>query len=170
MSWKDGKMRCRWANPDNEIYVRYHDEEWGVPVHDDRKLFEMLVLEGFQAGLSWECVLNKREAFRKAFDGFDLEKVCGYDEEKMEAFDRNFDEAAGPKASLLVSNVANTRKFEIKTPTVTIQADPDYADLVETKIVDGRRCLVIGIDENVLVNGIAVAATEMGKETPTPEK
>ena len=50
MSWKDGKMRCRWANPDNEIYVRYHDEEWGVPVHDDRKLFEMLVLEGIPGG------------------------------------------------------------------------------------------------------------------------
>ena len=99
-----------------------------------------------------------------------LLEASGADEEKMEAFDRNFDEAAGPKASLLVSNVANTRKFEIKTPTVTIQVDPDYADLVETKIVDGRRCLVIGIDENVLVNGIAVAATEMGKETPTPEK
>ena len=66
-------------------YIRYHDEEWGVPVHDDRKLFEMLVLECFQAGLSWECVLNKREAFREAFDGFDVEKVCDYKEEKLEA-------------------------------------------------------------------------------------
>ena len=63
MEWKDGKIRCRWANPGNERYIHYHDHEWGVPVHDDRKLFEMLVLEGFQAGLSWECVLNKREAF-----------------------------------------------------------------------------------------------------------
>ena len=73
MEWKDGKIRCRWANPGNERYIHYHDHEWGVPVHDDRKLFEMLVLEGFQAGLSWECVLNKREAFSRAFDGFDLE-------------------------------------------------------------------------------------------------
>ncbi len=93
-----------------------------------------------------------------------LLEASGADEEKMEAFDHNFDETAGPKASLLVSNVANTRKFEIKTPTVTIQVDPDYADLVETKIVDGRRCLVIGIDENVMVNGIAVTATEMDKK------
>ena len=75
--------RCSWANPKNPLYIRYHDEEWGIPVHDDYKLFEMLILESFQAGLSWECILNKREAFRQAFDGFDLEKVCGYGEEKL---------------------------------------------------------------------------------------
>lgn len=84
MEWKDGKVRCRWANPKNDKYILYHDKEWGVPVYDDQKLFEMLILESFQAGLSWECVLNKREAFRQAFDGFDLEKVCAYTEEKME--------------------------------------------------------------------------------------
>lgn len=84
MEWKDGRTRCKWANPDNDVYLRYHDEEWGVPVHDDHKLFEMLILECFQAGLSWECVLNKREAFKAAFDGFDLEKVCAYEEEKIE--------------------------------------------------------------------------------------
>ena len=89
MEWKDGKKRCRWVNPKNEIYLRYHDEEWGVPVHDDHQLFEMLILESFQAGLSWECVLNKREAFRAAFDGFDLAKVCDYDEEKMAALREN---------------------------------------------------------------------------------
>ena len=83
MEWEDGKIRCRWANPKNERYLNYHDKEWGIPVHDDRKLFEMLVLECFQAGLSWECVLNKQEAFCQAFDGFDLEKVCAYDEEKL---------------------------------------------------------------------------------------
>ena len=74
---------------ENERYIRYHDEEWGVPVHDDRKLFEMLILECFQAGLSWECVLNKRAAFREAFDGFDVEKVCAYNEEKLEALRNN---------------------------------------------------------------------------------
>ena len=78
------KVRCSWANPKNPLYIRYHDEEWGVPIHDDHKLFEMLILESFQAGLSWECILNKREAFRQAFDGFDLETVCGYGEEKLE--------------------------------------------------------------------------------------
>lgn len=89
MEWKDGKTRCKWANPDNDLYLQYHDQEWGVPVYDDHKLFEMLILECFQAGLSWECVLNKREAFRKAFDEFDLDKVCNYDEEKMEELRQN---------------------------------------------------------------------------------
>lgn len=89
MEWEDGKVRCQWANPKNEKYIRYHDEEWGVPVHDDRKLFEMLVLEGFQAGLSWECVLNKREDFKKAFDDFDPEKVCEYNQERLEKLQGN---------------------------------------------------------------------------------
>ena len=89
MKWADGKIRCCWANPKNEQYIRYHDEEWGVPVYDDRKLFEMLILECFQAGLSWECVLNKRAAFREAFDGFDVEKVCAYNEEKLETLRNN---------------------------------------------------------------------------------
>lgn len=85
MEYQDDKKRCVWANPKNPLYIQYHDEEWGQPVHDDHRLFEMLLLESFQAGLSWECVLNKREAFRRVFDGFDLDTVCGYDEEKMEA-------------------------------------------------------------------------------------
>ena len=79
----DNKVRCKWANPQNELYISYHDKEWGQPVHDDHKLFEMLILESFQAGLSWECVLNKREAFRNAFDQFDLDKVCDYNEDKL---------------------------------------------------------------------------------------
>lgn len=83
--WKDGKPRCAWANPANERYIRYHDEEWGVPVHDDRKLFEMLLLESFQAGLSWECVLNKRESFARAFDDFDPRAVSLYGADKMAA-------------------------------------------------------------------------------------
>ena len=85
MKWADGKPRCRWADPNNERYLRYHDQEWGVPVHDDQKLFEMLILESFQAGLSWACVLNKRDAFRQAFDGFDLDAVCAYKEDKLAA-------------------------------------------------------------------------------------
>lgn len=81
--------KCHWLNEKNEKYVEYHDEEWCVPVHNDHKLFEMLILESFQAGLSWECVLNKREAFRKAFDNFDLEKVCNYDATKLEELRNN---------------------------------------------------------------------------------
>ena len=77
--------RCRWCNGRNPLYVAYHDGEWGVPCHDDRALFELLILEGFQAGLSWECVLNKREAFRAAFDQFDWDKVAAYGEDKVAA-------------------------------------------------------------------------------------
>lgn len=75
--------RCRWCNLKNPVYVQYHDEEWGALRTDDEYLFEMLLLESFQAGLSWECVLNKRENFRRAFDGFDVKKVAAYTEEKL---------------------------------------------------------------------------------------
>ena len=79
----DGKVRCAWCNLKNPKYVEYHDSEWCQPNFDDGYLYEMLILESFQAGLSWECVLNKREAFRLAYDGFELEKVCSYGEEKI---------------------------------------------------------------------------------------
>ena len=75
--------RCEWCGED-PLYVKYHDEEWGVPVHDDRTLFEFLVLEGAQAGLSWITILRKREGYRKAYDDFDVQKVASYDESKIE--------------------------------------------------------------------------------------
>lgn len=74
-------LRCAWAR--SALAIRYHDEEWGVPVHDDRTLFEFLVLEGAQAGLSWETILNKRENYRAAFDGFDARSVARYDRRKI---------------------------------------------------------------------------------------
>ena len=75
--------RCKWCNERNQLYVEYHDTEWGIPRFDDPYLFEMLILEGFQAGLSWECVLNKREAFRVSFDGFSPELISDYGEDKL---------------------------------------------------------------------------------------
>ena len=77
------KKRCEWCGTD-PLYVAYHDEEWGVPVHDDRRLFEMLVLEGAQAGLSWATILKKRKAYREAFDDFDAGKVARYTTKKIE--------------------------------------------------------------------------------------
>ena len=77
--------RCRWVDLNSEIYIRYHDQEWGQPEHDDRKLFEMLILEGFQAGLSWLTILKKREAFHTAFDIFDPAVVAQYSPEKVES-------------------------------------------------------------------------------------
>ena len=76
--------RCSWVNLKNEIYIRYHDEEWGRINFDDTYLFEMLVLESFQAGLSWECILNKRASFRKAFANFSYEKVANFKEKEIE--------------------------------------------------------------------------------------
>jgi DNA-3-methyladenine glycosylase I len=77
------KQRCGWVPQNKPFYVKYHDEEWGVPVREDRLMFEFLILETFQAGLSWEIVLNKRENFRKAFDDFDMGKISEYDEQKI---------------------------------------------------------------------------------------
>ena len=78
------KNRCEWVPLHKPTYVKYHDEEWGVPIYDDRTMFEFLVLESFQAGLSWEIVLNKRDNFRKAFAEFDFDKVAGFTEAKIE--------------------------------------------------------------------------------------
>jgi DNA-3-methyladenine glycosylase I len=75
--------RCGWVRLDEPLYVAYHDEEWGVPVHDDRRLFEMLILEGAQAGLSWLTILRRREGYRKAFDGFDPAKIARYQGKKI---------------------------------------------------------------------------------------
>ena len=83
MSRADKKVRCKWCNIKNPLYVEYHDREWGISKFDDQYLFEMLILESFQAGLSWECILNKRENFRDAYDGFDIEKIITYGEEKV---------------------------------------------------------------------------------------
>lgn len=83
------QKRCKWCNQKNALYVAYHDTEWGVPRFDDKYLYEMLILESFQAGLSWECVLNKREAFRLAYDGFDVDRVAAYDDRKMQELAEN---------------------------------------------------------------------------------
>lgn len=85
----NNKIRCKWCNIKNPKYVKYHDEEWCRPNFNDEYLFEMLILESFQAGLSWECVLNKREDFRKAYDNFDIDKICNYDDNKVQKLLQN---------------------------------------------------------------------------------
>ena len=77
------KKRCFWCNLKNPIYIAYHDDEWGVFPENERKLYELFILETFQAGLSWECILNKRENLRRAYDGFDMDKICAYGEDKI---------------------------------------------------------------------------------------
>ncbi len=81
--------RCQWVNLNNPLYINYHDHEWGIPHYDDKYLFEFLVLESFQAGLSWECILNKRAAFRKAFDNFDYHKISQYSQKKIDELCQN---------------------------------------------------------------------------------
>ena len=101
------RIRCAWAK--GEQYIRYHDEEWGVPVHDDRTLFEFLILEGAQAGLSWNTILNKREHYRQAFDGFDAERVARYDRRKIEGLLR--DPGIVRNKLKIASTVGNAKAF-----------------------------------------------------------
>jgi len=104
----DGKHRCPWPGTD-PLYVAYHDEEWGVPEWDDRALFEKLLLDGFQAGLSWITILRKREAFRKAFDHFDPEKIAGYNERKLAALMQ--DEGIIRNRAKIEASVASARAY-----------------------------------------------------------
>lgn len=83
--------RCKWCNTNNKKYIEYHDKEWGVFNLDDKYLYEMLILESFQAGLSWECILNKRDGFRASYDNFDIDKVINYDEDKINSLLNNKD-------------------------------------------------------------------------------
>ncbi len=103
--------RCKWVNEKNDIYVKYHDEEWGVPSYDDSYLFEMLLLESFQAGLSWECILNKRESFRKAFDNFEYKKIEKYDDKKINELMNNKDII---RNKLKIKSAINNAKIYIK--------------------------------------------------------
>ena len=112
--------RCFWCNLKNPIYVKYHDEEWGGARFDDAYLFEMLVLESFQAGLSWECVLNKREGFRAAFDGFSPAAISQYDENKLCSIYEN------------VSIIRNKRKIAatVDNARVFLQIVSEYGDFL----------------------------------------
>ncbi len=82
---------CKWCNLNNPKYIEYHDKEWGILNLDDKYLFKMLILESFQAGLSWECILNKRDAFEIAYDDFDIDKICNYTENKIKELQENKD-------------------------------------------------------------------------------
>ena len=106
----DGKVRCKWCNRKNLLYVAYHDSEWGVPNFDEGYLYEMLVLESFQAGLSWECVLNKRAAVQNAYDGFDIDKVSVYDEVKIEALQSNKDIIRNRRK--IIASIQNSKIFK----------------------------------------------------------
>ena len=123
------KKRCSWSGTD-PLYVAYHDEEWGVPVHDDRLLFEFLVLEGAQAGLSWSTVLRKRDAYRRAFDAFDPRKVGGYDGRKSVGL--LADAGIIRNRAKIESAVKNAKAF------LAIQQEFGSFDAYQWRFVDGR--------------------------------
>nr|WP_319397786.1 DNA-3-methyladenine glycosylase I [uncultured Carboxylicivirga sp.] len=102
------KQRCNWVG-DSELMQKYHDEEWGVPLHDDDKLFEFLVLDAFQAGLSWSTILKKRQGFRKAFDGFDARIIAAYNDDKVEELMQ--DESIIRNRQKIVATIKNAKAF-----------------------------------------------------------
>jgi DNA-3-methyladenine glycosylase I len=107
--------RCAWVPVDQPLYLAYHDEEWGVPVHDDTRLFEMLTLEGAQAGLSWSTILNKREGYRRAFSGFDPAKIARFTPEKVERLLQDVEIVRNRmKIESTVNNAARVREVQRK--------------------------------------------------------
>lgn len=125
----DTKKRCEWAGSD-PLYLQYHDEEWGVPVHDDRTLFEFLILEGAQAGLSWITILRKRDNYRRLFDGFDPQKVARYGEEKIASLLQ--DPGIIRNRLKIQSAVANAQAF------LKVQEEFGSFDAYLWRFVDGR--------------------------------
>lgn len=123
------KKRCTWAGTD-PLYIAYHDDEWGVPVHDDRVLFEFLVLEGAQAGLSWSTILRKRDAYRRAFDRFDPRKVARYDKRKIAAL--LADAGIVRNRAKIESAIKNANAF------LEVQAEFGSFDAYQWRFVDGR--------------------------------
>jgi DNA-3-methyladenine glycosylase I len=120
--------RCAW--PKNDLAIRYHDEEWGVPLHNDQKLFEFLILEGAQAGLSWDTILRKREAYREAFDGFDVEKVARYSDMRIEKLLKN--DGIIRNRLKIASSVKNARAF------LNVQEEFGSFDKYIWQFVDGK--------------------------------
>lgn len=126
--------RCEWAR--NDLAVYYHDTEWGVPLHDDRGLFEFLILEGAQAGLSWDTILKKRDAYREAFDNFDAAKVARYSDAKMAKLLQN--EGIVRNRLKIASSVANAKAF-LKVQKEFGSFDAYIWSFVGGKPIDGRR-------------------------------
>jgi DNA-3-methyladenine glycosylase I len=124
------RVRCAWAKPQNPLYLAYHDDEWGVPSHDDRHLFEMLVLEGAQAGLAWETILNKRDGYRRAFDRFDARRIARYDARRLAALQR--DAGIVRNRLKIAAAVANARAF------LAVQGEFGSFDAYLWRFVDGR--------------------------------
>src|SRR5258707_8655891 len=124
------RKRCEWVNPDNPLMIDYHDREWGVPIHDDRKHFEFLVLEAAQAGLSWSIVLKKREGYRRAFSDFDPQRVADYTDKRIDEL--TLDPSIIRNRSKIKAAVRNARHF------LAVQGEFGSFDSYCWRFVDGR--------------------------------
>ena len=143
----ENKKRCFWCNLKNPIYIKYHDTEWCVPNFSDKYLYEMLILESFQAGLSWECVLNKRKNFSDAYDNFDLEKVCAYGDEKI-------NELLGNKNIIrnklkILASINNSKIFKCITDEFG-----SFYDYLKT-FYDGKTIFETGKTTNLLSDSVS---------------
>lgn len=127
--------RCKWARNLDELYIQYHDKEWGTPVHNDQTLYEMLILELFQAGLSWNCILKKRKNFEKAFDYFNIEKVIKYDDKKILELQNNQEIVRNKlkiNATINNTNIFKKIQKEYKTFDNYIWSFTNYKTIYET--------------------------------------
>jgi DNA-3-methyladenine glycosylase I len=147
-------VRCRWCNLNNPVYIAYLDSEWGKPEHDDRKLYELLVLESFQAGLSWEIILNKRENFQQAFDGFDPYLIRTYDDCKIQ--------------SLLANSgiIRNRRKIEaaVKNAHIFLEIQKEWGsfDTYIWHFTNGKTIFELGLTFSLLSDLISADLKKRG--------
>lgn len=129
------KQRCQWCQNNGEIYIKYHDDEWGVPVHDDRHFFEHIVLEGAQAGLSWITILKRRENYRKAFDSFDVKKVAEYEEKKIEEL---IQDAGIIRNRLKIKSAVNNAKVFMAIQKEFGSFDKYFWSFTAGKVIDNK--------------------------------
>jgi DNA-3-methyladenine glycosylase I len=141
------KNRCEWAK--SEIMIKYHDKEWGVPVHDDRKLFEMLILEGAQAGLSWETILKRREGYRKAFDNFNVVKISKYSEEDVK---RLLNDEGIIRNRLKIRSTINNAKLFLEVKKEFGSFDKYIWGFVSNKTIKNKHKKVSTIPANTLIS------------------
>jgi DNA-3-methyladenine glycosylase I len=134
------KVRCKWAENGSLIDIEYHDNEWAVPVHNDNKLFEFLLLESAQAGLSWAIILKKREGYRKAFDNFDVQKIANYDKGKLQQLLTN--PSIIRNRLKIQSAVKNARAFIRVQKEFGFSQFPYWIKTKETKVLEDRKCLL----------------------------
>ena len=159
--------RCFWVDEKSEIYIKYHDEEWGVPKYDDKELFELLILESFQAGLSWITILKKREAFRQAFDNFEIEKIINYNETKInELMNNSGIIRCKNKIKSAINNAKILKENSVDKTTVSVGCKVTLRDIEDEEDVEYTIVGTVEVDisENKISNESPLGKALMGKK------